>query len=149
MIPFPLPTALARLHDLLERYQDQHEKGFFMAEQPRRGQVRAQPVLMFVSPETLRGPTTPGRRPPDWMCEVVEDPATAAERMASYGRAGVPEYWLVVTAPGATRVEVHTLPDAEGRYAACRVFASDEPVETAVFPHLELKPADLTAPING
>lgn len=138
MIPFPLPRALARLHTLIEGHQEQHEKGFFLAEQDRVGQARAQPVLMYVTPASLRGERGGGPHVPDWLGEVLEEGA-ASERMARYARAGVGEYWLIY--PG--RIEVHREPLAEGAYAQRAVFSGEEPVASDLFPGLTVRPNDL------
>ena len=148
-MPFPLPPALARLHELLERYTETHEEGFFMAEQDRNRQHRAQPVLVFVSPQSLRQDpkTAPKRSAPDWIGEILTA-ETQPKRMARYAQAGVKEYWKVdlgmsESGIGPARIEVHTEPTSDGTFAHVREYVGDEQVESLSFPGLELKPIDL------
>ncbi len=79
-----------------------------MAEQDRNRQHQAQPVLVFVSPQSLRQDpeSAPRRQAPDWIGEILgEEPHP--ERMDRYARAGVryflPPCWqLFGVWPGGT-----------------------------------------------
>lgn len=149
VIPFPLPPALARLHTLLEAYAENHEEGFFMAEQDRNRQHRAQPVLVFVSPASLRQDpeTAPKRSAPDWIGEILTGEPNP-ERMERYAKAGVKEYWKVdlgISEDGVrpAKIEVHSHPLEDGTYANMREYVDDDVVESQSFPGLALRPRDL------
>lgn len=139
--PFPLPPVLARLFELLEGYTEGREAGFFMAEQDRNRQHRAQPVLVYVGPEALRGEGRTGEpRPPDWLGEVREG-EDEGDRAVRAARAGVREYWRVD--PAGPAVWVHTEPRPDGGWGRREVFRGDEPVRSDTFPGLVLRPSDL------
>jgi Uma2 family endonuclease len=149
VIPFPMPPSLNRLHQILERYTETHEEGFFMAEQDRNQQFRAQPVLVFVGPESLKQDPkkAPKRQAPDWIGEILGD-KPYPERMARYAKAGVREYWRIdlgLNADGIApaRIEVHVSPNPDGTFSECTVFTDDQQVESDRFPGLELCPQDL------
>jgi hypothetical protein len=146
VIPFPLPPALAKLHGLLESYTGKHEEGFFMAEQDQNRQFRAQPVLVFVSPESLRQDpeTAPKRSAPDWIGEILTG-EPRHDRMERYAKAGVKEYWTVdlgITPDGVgpARIDVHTGPRDDGTFEEKREFVGDDQVESMSFPELKLRP---------
>lgn len=142
VIPFPLPPALARLHEILERYTEFKERGFFLAEQDRSGQAQGQPVLVFISAQQLSASPDPGKHPPAWMGEVVVAGADEA-RMQRCAAAGVPEFWRVFDVEGDTpRIEVHTEP-GPGGYGSAQVFEGDVSVRSTTFPDLSLCAKDL------
>ena len=149
MIPFPLPPALARLHELLEAYTERHEEGFFMAEQDRNKSHQAQPVLVFVTASSLRQDpdSAPRRQAPDWIGEILAA-GPASKRMPRYAKAGVKEYWRVdlgLSADGVAppRIEVHWEPRGDGTYAKVKSFEAGEKVVSHLFSDLDLRPGDL------
>ncbi|MGE0707934.1 MAG: hypothetical protein AB7N76_14560 [Planctomycetota bacterium] len=136
MIPFPLPPLLARLHEALEHYTEERERGFFLAEQQRNFQARAQPVLIFVTAQQLDGEKSDTRNAPAWMGEVGD-----AIDLAKHAAAGVREVWRV-RAEGTVAIEVFREPGPAG-YGARAEFRDEEPVVSGVFVDLALRPRDL------
>ena len=120
-----------------------------MAEQDRNRQHQAQPVLVFVSPQSLRQDpeSAPRRQAPDWVGEILGG-EPQPERMARYAKAGVGEYWRVdlgISSDGVApaRIEVHTEPQEDGSYASRAEYVGDERIHSRQFPRLELRPQDL------
>lgn len=138
MIPFQLPPALARLHELIEGLHEHRERGFFLSEHDRPGDPRGRPVLMHIAPPSLSGEKGPGRHGPDWMAEALEADQESA-RLPRYGAAGTGEYWLIYP----DRVEVHQGPQADGTYADKAVYTGDQPIRSGVFETLEVTAAAL------
>lgn len=144
-----MPPSLNRLHEILEAYTEAHEEGFFMAEQDRNQQHQAQPVLVFIGPESLKQDpeSAPKRQAPDWIGEIVGE-TPFPERMARYAKAGVREYWridlgLSTDGIAPARIEIHVSPSKDGTFGEVTVFTDDEPVKTERFPGLKLCPQDL------
>lgn len=146
MIPFPLPPILAHLHELLEGYTETRERGFFMAEQDRNHEARAQPVLMFLSAVQLNDTKGPDRRSPAWMGEVVLGGVEpSAERLARYAQAGVLEFWRVREVGEGFEVEVWNDPH-EAEYRQLATYREQELIRSQVFKELELRPSELPRP---
>jgi len=143
MIPFPLPPALAHLHELLEGYAELHDRGFFMAEQDRNHEARNQPVLMYLSPAHLKDEKSTERRSPTWMGEVIlSDQSANPERLVRYAKAGVFEFWRVLQEPEGYAVEVYNEPNGEA-YGVVTTFRGQEQIVSRVYTELELTPASL------
>lgn len=139
---------MARLHQRLEHFDEyeRESRGFFLVEQDRASRD-APPVLIYISPTSVAGPKEPGRRPPDWIGEVLLA-ADAPSRLERYARAGVGEYWRVTVdpaLPGGIRFEVCTDPDGAGTYRRVETVPPGEVVSSAVWSGLTLRPKDLLA----
>ncbi|MEZ6184626.1 MAG: hypothetical protein R3F62_06400 [Planctomycetota bacterium] len=146
---FQLPPLLARLHQKIE-FHDEYERpqrGFFIAELDRRegGDAPAQPILLYVTPESVHGPPVPGPRPPDWVADAAGDEAHDEARITAFAARGVKEHWRVSSAPdGGTRIECRFGVDPGlGRYTKLEVFQGSQPVRSPTFPDLRLLPQDL------
>jgi Uma2 family endonuclease len=138
---------MTRLHEALEYYDEYQRpvKGFFMTELDHNSNAPDRhPVLIYIQPTSLNAPKSDARLPPDWIGEVLEDPASISY-LAKYARHGVAEYWRVWAPPeGELRLEVHTGVDRDaGAYTETRTYTGDETVASAAFPGLQLKPSDL------
>lgn len=148
MIPFPLPPALAYLHELLEGYTEQHDRGFFLAEQDQNHKAGDQPVLMYLSAAEINESSSAEakateRRPPTWMGEVVlADQEADPERLARYARAGVFEFWRVKAEADGYAIEIHTEPSGEA-YGRVVTFRGTELLKSGVFTELELSASQL------
>jgi Uma2 family endonuclease len=145
-----MPPSLAKLHQLLEQYTEEHEEGFFMAEQDQNRSHQAQPVLVFIAPESLRQDpeTAPKRAAPDWIGEILNDDDPREDRIQRYAKAGVKEYWRIdlgLKSDGVApaRIEVHTSPQSDGSYTDQVAFVGKETVVSERFPGLALCPQDL------
>ena len=144
-----MPPSLSRLHEILESYTESREEGFFMAEQDRNEQFRAQPILVFIGPESLKQDPekAPKRQAPDWIGEILGE-IPYPERMARYAKAGVKEYWRIdlgLSSEGVApaKIEVHVSPQEDGTFAKVTVYLDAQQVESDHFPGLGLCPQDL------
>ena len=78
-----------------------------------------EPDLLFVAQNHLdRLNETRLDGPADLVIEVVSDDSVSrdrADKFYEYQAAGIPEYWIIDSRPGRTRVDVYVL-DPQGRY---------------------------------
>jgi len=122
-----LPSAVTP--DLIGRLRDVTEAGNTMSLDEIRGHVHAEermvpgparePDLLFVAQEHLdRLSEARLSGPADLVIEVVSDDSVArdrADKFYEYQAAGIPEYWIIDSRPGRSRVDFYVL-DHQGRY---------------------------------
>lgn len=104
-----------------------------------------QPDLLFVSNARKKIITDKNiHGAPDLVVEILSDTSEEQDRVAKkqiYARHGVKEYWLID--PDRETVEVYKLEEKSRAFRHIATYQSDEILQSALFPKLEIKLAEL------